>query len=242
MHIIDIEQEKKKQQNQKSYDENILTQPYSRIYKPTYQLEFNRVGELLLYSGTPFKHKTLYTQYPYVLYESLIPLAFFMFLMNPLELTWFINFMNIPAMVLLTYPRVWHLWSFGYRVKKMFLMRGGKVVKIERTTLAGDMYTDWAEVRFFKPISEDFTQFDCRDEAEFLDKEGQLRYELATELDHFKHYAVTEQDVNLFFVKEGVVHHPEVFEAVVKGYHVDTSDFVINTGNMERSREPDHNV
>lgn len=121
-------------------------------------------------------------------------------------------------------------------------MRGGKVVKIERTTLAGDMYTDWAEVRFFKPISEDFTQFDCRDEAEFLDKEGQLRYELATELDHFKHYAVTEQDVNLFFVKEGVVHHPEVFEAVVKGYHVDTSDFVINTGNMERSREPDHNV
>jgi len=42
-------------------------------------------------------------------------------------------------------------------------------------------------------------------------------------------------------MKEGVVHQPELFEAVVKGYHVDTSDYVINTAHNRRSREGHHN-
>jgi hypothetical protein len=242
MHIVDIEEEKKRQEIQNVFDKNEALEKYDRIYKPTYTLEFDRCGELLVYSGTPIKYKTLYTQYPYVLYESIIPLALFMFYMNPLELTWYFNYLNIPLMVFLTFPRAWHLWSFSFRIKKMWLLRGGKVVKVERTSLAGDTFTDWAEVRYFKPITEDFQKFDDKDEADFLNQEGQLKYELATELDHFKHYGVTEQDVNLFFMKEGTVHHPEVFEAIVKGYHIETSDFVINTANLVRAKEPDHNV
>ena len=42
-------------------------------------------------------------------------------------------------------------------------------------------------------------------------------------------------------IKEGTIHHPELFEATVKGYHVDTTDFVINTGHNRRSREGNHN-
>ena len=30
--------------------------PNDRIYKPTYTIEFNRVGEVLLYSGNPLKN------------------------------------------------------------------------------------------------------------------------------------------------------------------------------------------
>ncbi len=40
---------------------------------------------------------------------------------------------------------------------------------------------------------------------------------------------------------EGTVHHPELFEAAVKGFNVDTSDFVINTGHNLRAREGNHN-
>ena len=43
-------------------------------------------------------------------------------------------------------------------------------------------------------------------------------------------------------MKEGVVHHPELFEAVCKAYHVDTSDFTINTPNNIRAFEGIHNV
>ena len=38
-------------------------------------------------------------------------------------------------------------------------------------------------------------------------------------------------------MNEGVVHHPELFEAVCKGYNVDTSDFVINTAHNLRAKE-----
>jgi hypothetical protein len=42
-------------------------------------------------------------------------------------------------------------------------------------------------------------------------------------------------------MREGIVHHPELFEAVLKGYTVDTSDFVINTADNIRSREGNYN-
>jgi hypothetical protein len=42
-------------------------------------------------------------------------------------------------------------------------------------------------------------------------------------------------------MKEGTVHQPEVFEMVLKGYNIDTSDFVINTDHSVRHLEPTHN-
>ena len=40
---------------------------------------------------------------------------------------------------------------------------------------------------------------------------------------------------------EGTVHHPELFEAAVKGFNIDTGNFVINTGHNVRSREGNYN-
>lgn len=42
-------------------------------------------------------------------------------------------------------------------------------------------------------------------------------------------------------MKEGTVHEPELFEAAMKGFNIDTSDFVINTANNFRSREGNYN-
>jgi len=49
------------------------------------------------------------------------------------------------------------------------------------------------------------------------------------------------QDEVIYFMKEGTVHQPEVFEMVMKGYNIDTSDFVINTEHNVRFNEPNHN-
>ena len=43
-------------------------------------------------------------------------------------------------------------------------------------------------------------------------------------------------------MKEGVVHHPELLEAALKGYNIDTSDFTINTSHNLRSYEGIHNL
>lgn len=37
------------------------------------------------------------------------------------------------------------------------------------------------------------------------------------------------------------MHHPELLEAIVKGYNIDTSDFIINTAHNSRSREGNYN-
>lgn len=40
--------------------------PNDRVYKPTYTIEFNREGEVLLYSADPLKNETFYFKYPYI--------------------------------------------------------------------------------------------------------------------------------------------------------------------------------
>lgn len=42
-------------------------------------------------------------------------------------------------------------------------------------------------------------------------------------------------------MKEGTVHEPEILEQVVKGYNIDTTDFVINTEDNVRWLEPTKN-
>ena len=37
-----------------------------RVYKPTHTIEFNREGEVLLYSGNPLRDETVYFKYPYI--------------------------------------------------------------------------------------------------------------------------------------------------------------------------------
>ena len=44
----------------------------------------------------------------------------------------------------------------------------------------------------------------------------------------------------LHFLKEGQIHHPELFEATLKAFNIDTIDFVINNAEVSRAREVNH--
>ena len=59
-----------------------------KVYKPSQTLEFNRDGELLLYSCDNIKNSTVYLKYPYVMYDSMIPIAWYLFFINPLGWSW----------------------------------------------------------------------------------------------------------------------------------------------------------
>lgn len=60
-------------------------------------------------------------------------------------------------------------------------------------------------------------------------------------MDNYIDHAVVVQDQIVNFMKEGTVHQPEIFEWVMKGYNIDTSDFVINTAETVRFAEPNKN-
>ena len=78
---------------------------------------------------------------------------------------------------------------------KISLLRGGKAVKIETHSLAGDRNFAWVENYNFHPLTEDQSNFDDRDNAEFLEDEGQLKHDFAIQLDDFTEFGVNQQDV-----------------------------------------------
>jgi hypothetical protein len=59
-----------------------------KVYKPSQTLEFNREGELLLYSCDNIKNSTVYLKYPYVMFDSFIPLSWYIFFINPFCWSW----------------------------------------------------------------------------------------------------------------------------------------------------------
>ena len=106
----------------------------------------------------------------------------------------------------------------------------------------GDMWYSWAHICEMRLLTEDYEDFaDPVDEEVFLKKSGQLKYEVQVQMDHYVDHAVTQQDEIIYFMKEGTVHQPEVFEQVLKGYNIDTSDFNINTEHNIRFAEPNKN-
>ena len=239
--IIDIDEEKKRQELQIERDNEEVIEYTDRVYKPTHTIEFNRTGEVVVFTSSPFKQRPIFNVYPYALFEMCIPANLYMFYMNPLHLSWEFRYSFIPLCFFLCFPRVWYIWSFNRRIEKMSLLRGGKVVKLEGRTIYGDIHYAWVHTKEFRPITEDFKNFDDRDNAEFLDEKGDLKYELAVECDRYVFQGTTYDNENIFFLKEGTVHQPELFEAIVKGYNIDTSDFTINTAHNDRAYEPSYN-
>jgi hypothetical protein len=75
----------------------------------------------------------------------LIPLAIWNWVYNPLDWSWEWVNMNLIAVNLLWIPRMWYLRSLQYKIRRLWLLRGGKVAKIETNSLAGDRFTSWVE-------------------------------------------------------------------------------------------------
>lgn len=54
-----------------------------KVYKPSKTITFDRNGEVLLFSCDNFRHSQVYLKYPYCLIDACIPLACYIFFINP---------------------------------------------------------------------------------------------------------------------------------------------------------------
>jgi hypothetical protein len=174
---------------------------------------------------------------------AMMPLSWYIFFINPMMWNWQVTI----SLFYLTNCFAWipmsMYWkSLDRKINKMYLLRGGKYVRIWTMNPMGDRWYSWAHVCEFNLLTEDGEDFAFpAEDEEFLNKAGQLKYEVQAQLDHYVDHAMTQQDEIIQFMKEGTVHQPEVFEMVLKGYNIDTSDFVINTDHSVRFNEPTHN-
>jgi hypothetical protein len=78
-------------------------------------------------------------------------------------------------------------------------LRGGRVIKVETQTLAGDRNVSWVETFQSQPLTQDFKNFDDKDNANFLTTEGQLNYDLGVQYHHYTEMGVNTQDVVNFY-------------------------------------------
>ena len=89
-------------------------------------------------------------------------------------------------------------------------------------------------------LTQDHKSFED-DKADFLTPEGKLKYEVGIQCDNIHITISNTNDEVVYLMKEGVVHEPELLEQAVKGYNIDTTDFVINTEDNIRWLEPNKN-
>ena len=138
-------------------------------------------------------------------------------------------------------PHFLYVRSLTKKIHKVYLLRGGKYVRFEIVDWMGDYNQSWNTIKDFRLLSEDYMRFVEDDDFAFLKPDGQLKLELGVQIDYFQYYGYTENNGVVFFMKEGSVHEPELFEQVMRGYNIDTSDFEINTEDNVRFLEPSKN-
>ena len=127
-----------------------------RVYKPSQTIEFNREGELLLYSCDNIKHSTIYFKYPYCLYDCAMPLSWYLFFVNPFNWSWQItcSFLYL-ANSLAWMPHVLYWKSLDKKIHRLLLLRGGKYVRIWTQNPMGDRFYSWASNCEINLLTED---------------------------------------------------------------------------------------
>ncbi len=197
---------------------------------------------MLLYDCDPIKHETVYFKYPFVMYETSIPLSIMNYFYNPLELSYmWTGGLMLGSLCFAAMPRFMYFFDSVYWPRRVYLLRGGRVLKFEGNTMFGTKRMFWVETAMCRPLAKDLQHFEGP-EGEFLQEEGQLAHELHVQFDHIKIAGCNMQDQIFKLRKEGTVYQPELFEAALKGFNIDTSDFVINTADNERVFEGSHNT
>lgn len=145
-----------------------------KVYKPSQTLEFNREGELLLWSCDNVKNSTIYLKYPYCTQMATMPLSWYIFFINPWMIPWqyslsILYLCNVFAWM----PWVLYLKQIDKKIHKMYLLRGGKYVKIWTMNPMGDTWYSWAHISEFNLITEDGENFaEPVEDENFLTKTG----------------------------------------------------------------------
>ena len=108
------------------------------------------------------------------MYDMLMPLSWYIFFINPLMWKWQFTCLILYMTNMFAWmPHVLYWKSLERKIHKIYLLRGGKYVRIWTQNALGDTFFSWANICEFNLLTEDYEDFeDPVDDAQFLSKEG----------------------------------------------------------------------
>lgn len=131
-----------------------------KVYKPSQTIEFNREGELLLFSVDNIRNSTIYLKYPYCLYNSIIPISIYNFFFNPMNLYWGVTLPFMYSSICLAWLPMALYWKhIDRKIHKIFLLRGGKYCRVVRMNLMNETQYCWISNYEIRLLTEDRREF-----------------------------------------------------------------------------------
>jgi hypothetical protein len=64
-----------------------------------------------------------------------VPLAFLNYVLNPFDLVWYWNSFFLYFTPFVYCARIWYWRDFAYHPNRLYLLRGGRVLRVEAQTL-----------------------------------------------------------------------------------------------------------
>jgi hypothetical protein len=129
---------------------------------------------MLLYSCDNIKNSQVYFKYPYIMWDAVIPLCLYAFFVNPFGWTWqFTSALFWGSTCFGWMPHVLYWKHLDKKIHKLYLLRGGKYVRIYTQNVMGDRFTSWANICEFNLLDEKYERFAAPvEEEQFLNKAG----------------------------------------------------------------------
>ena len=124
----------------------------------------------------------------------MMPLSWYVFFINPFMWKWQLTLSLLYGVNCFAWLPLALYWkSLDKKIHKMYLLRGGKYVRLWTMNPMGDRYYSWAHICEMNLLTEDYEDFAFPVEDEdFLSKAGQLKYEVQVQLDHYVDHSVTQ--------------------------------------------------
>ena len=70
-------------------------------------------------------------------------MAILNYVLNPLDMLWYWTSFGLYGSLALTIPRIWYFSNFKWYPMRLFLLRGGRVLKVESQGTGNIRYTCW---------------------------------------------------------------------------------------------------
>jgi len=134
------------------------------VYKPSKTIEFDRNGELLLYSVNNIRNSIVYLKYPYILYDLTMPLSWYLVFVNPFFWKWQVTYTFFYLTTGFAWlPHALYVTQLNKKIHQLHLLRGGKYLKITQQSALGDKFRSWINTNELHILTENYLEFGDKD-------------------------------------------------------------------------------
>lgn len=194
-------------------------------YSPAQTVEFDSIGETLIYTAEAFNSASVVFPMPWSLGTYVgAPLCMWGWwtaALGPYSLL-----LAVPAYISLM-PHLMHLQSLRKHIHKAWYIRGG-LIKFETKDITGISCYTYLNPGSVKVADSKGNIHSGDYNSTILDASGKLTKKLKLQVSDWGNFDQGEVNAILTLTNKGKVHNPELFQAIFQGYQLDIQNFEMN--------------